>query len=563
MSADLAHAYAVVIGCEDYPMDRWALNGPVFDALDIAKWLTQAGMPAENLHLLASPLAANQAEFDKALAALGGVVFHGPATSGLVKDVFQHRIMKAISKGGSLKRAGQVLVFWSGHGIVQRHHSGYDRIVFCTDVQPNGMECVSIPAIADWLASQLPEFQLIFLIDACASESSKLGVDSRLSFVGLPWGELKNTPSRFLAYAAYPGQVARNQGGNQRGLFTSAILEGLHNFHPTTLEDFRNIDSVVERARDTVNSAYAGRQSVVWDMVDWKGNREHSSLNARAADKPNQAPPGTVAAFLCDRKHQWAEFLPQAKQHQATRRHRPMLVVTHGERNQDAAAFLSNLSYRIEHSRLWPSSVSTIDHILQLDHWDVLPEEELHEHLVLKLGRLICAEGEPILDIAARINARRSTWVVFIPIASPALRKDPRAALMPLFRFWQAFPDVSDSALVAVVHIVYPPMHSRLLPEFLKRRMHPDRVAREAIAAGSLAGGPDNPVCYVPTELGTVTVDDVATWGAEIQSAHRTWIPPTEREIKDMFKPHQHQAMDEIVRQLLCFIQKGQFRAST
>jgi hypothetical protein len=561
MVNDLADAYAVVVGCEDYPMDRWALNGPAYDALDFGTWLLRIGMPAKNLHFLASPLPQNQAAFNAAVTALGEVVFHGGATSGMVKEIIKSRILKAIKADGSLKRAGQLLLFWSGHGIVQRHQTGFDRIVFCTDVAPNAMECISIPAIADWLSSELPSFQLIFLVDACASESSRLGVDTRLSFVGLPPGVAHATPNRFFAYAAYPGQVARNQSGNQRGLFTSALLNHLSGFRPTNLLEFREIDRVVNLACDTVNAASAGRQSVVWDLVDWKGNRGRVVSDEAAWHELDQAPLSESAALLCNRKRQWREFERLAKSHQKQHPGRPMLVITHGQRNQDSSAFLSNLSHRVRESRLWAGSLSTIDRILTLDHWSDLSQEELDEHVTSRLGTLlqVAAKSQPA-DLAARISARCSTWMLMTPVESQLLRKDPCKALAPLLRFWQTFPDINDSALIILIHIEYPPPRTSLIPQFLSKLMHPDRVVREAIARQVFCTASGAPVVSLPTELGMVTVDDVAT---EIHSIHRSWGRPTERQIQTLFEPDEQRAMDEVVKQLAFFIQKGQFDVSS
>lgn len=562
--ADLADSYAVVVGCEDYPIQGWQLNGPASDALDIGAWLVQAGMPAENLHLLASPLSANQAAFDAARARLGNVVFHGAAASGVVKDVFKKRILQAVKAGGSLKRAGLLLVFWSGHGIVQHRHAHYDRIVFCTDVEPNALECIAIPKIVDWLESELPSFKLIFLIDACASDSSRLGIDPRLCFVDLPEGKRTGKPQRFLAYAAAPGEVARNQSGKQRGVFTSALLTHLKDFHPANSQQFCDIDRVVLNARDTINGAHTGRQSVAWDMVDWKGNRGASDLSPAVPHDVRQAPPAESAASLCDRKHQWAEFQAATRQHQSTRPRRPMLVLAHGDRNQASSDFLSNLSHRIREANLWAGTVSVIDHLLMLDQWSALPQKELDDQLTFRLGKILQARpGETLEDLAARISARRSTWLFFIQIESRLLRRDAGATLAPLLRFWAHFPDVDDGALVVLIHIEYPATRRGILPRFLHQRLHPDRGVRAAVVANDFSAMTAAPILCLPTELGMVTLDDVATWAAEIGSIHRSWGRPTEREMAALFRPNGQRAMDEIVRQLKFFIQEGRFNDSS
>jgi hypothetical protein len=424
---------------------------------------------------------------------------------------------------------------------------------------------VALPAIADWLESELPTFRLIFLVDACASESSKLRVDTRLSFIGLAAGTVRSTPERFFAYAAYPGQVARNHTGKQRGLFTGALLDHLKGFRPASIQDFEQIDRIVDLACETVNAASAGRQSVVWDKVGWKGHRERTLADQdEASGEPGQAPPAESAAALCDRKRQWAEFERLAKLHQQQHPRRPMLVITHGRRDQDYSAFLGNLCHRVRSSRLWSTSVSTLENFFMLDHWTDLAQAELDEQLAARLRALVQMNAQPTKsELAARLGARRSTWMLMTLVESQLLRKDPRATLAPLLRFWHEFPDLDDGALVVLIHIEYPPAPRGLAARLFSRLIDPDRAVRAAVAAQDWAVVGGVPAGCLPTELGMVTMDDVAQWAREIHSIHRGWGRPTEREIRALFEPDQQRAMDEIVKQLTCFLEKGEFHGNS
>jgi hypothetical protein len=556
MEGDLSNAFAVVVGCESYGLDGWALNGPAFDALDIASWLIQTGMPAENLHLMASPLEQNQAEFDAAAGRrLGPDVHRYQATSGDIKDLFTRRLLDTIKRQGSAKQAGQVLVFWSGHGVVRRHHATYDRVVFCADASVDSMECVAIGAIADRLASQLPSFQLIFLVDACATDLDRLGNQAALSFVGLATGAQDDRPSRFMAYAAHAGQVARNLGTIQRGLFTSVLLHHLRDFRPRNLKEFKGIDAVVKASCETVGAQTGGRQQVVWDMLTWEGHRHYPPPPPVAKAARAVAPVTEAAVHLCDRSIQWHAFRSTVAEHQKRLRGRPMVILSHGERKQASQSFRHNLGHRIRFDKEFGSDVeSTIDR--SIGDLSLAGEASIHGKLNAALADLLQVnEQDDLVELATLLSAHRSNWLLMLPIRSSELRARPRETLAPLLQYWRDFPDVPQGRVIVMIHIEYScdqptPWYRR----WLRRETDGDEIIRTMMSTKQLYEGAGDGIYGLPCELSMVTVNDVFDWADRIKHLHDDWLPPTTRWMEQIFKDGPHRAMDEVVHELRRYI---------
>ncbi|MEU3250148.1 hypothetical protein [Streptomyces sp. NPDC006997] len=203
-------AHAVLVGVERYAGGPdWRLDGPVRDALGHARRLLDAGLPAERITLLLSPLP----HHERAAAGLG--LKYRPATRDAVHEVLFRELPR--SDGESL------LLAWSGHGLLD---SGGRRRLLYADAVAEDLRGLDLDAaLAAWRSDLVPSYpRQLWLLDTCQVFGDPRTERAALPPDPVPTGRLRERPGQYAFFAAAPGQAARGTGTGEYGVFTSRVL---------------------------------------------------------------------------------------------------------------------------------------------------------------------------------------------------------------------------------------------------------------------------------------------------------------------------------------------------
>jgi hypothetical protein len=529
--ADLHNVHAVVVGCEHFHLEGWDLSGPASDALAVSRWLvSDVGVPGQNVHLAAAPLQSNTA-FDADVAALK-VQRHGAAVSATIADIFKTHLLNGID-ASQRSAPGLLLVFWSGHGVIRRVGSATERILFCADLSTARFEVVIVSHLSAWLADQLPQFRLVFLVDACATDAARIKAEDKLSPIGFPRGALTSEPRQLSAFAAFQGQVARNLGTSQTGLFTSRLMQRLATFRPRSVDDFVGLEQIVRDTRELVREASGAEQQVVFRMEDWAGGESHERFGESADTK---TPIGEDAAYLCDRNEQWLTIRKGAWQHFATRPKRPFLIIAHGRSDQAPEAFLNGLRLRIDEEKIkWRACESVhhsmLDIKLPARHDGVM----LTEDLCAQIGEAVTQDQSASRDtVAEMLRKRQRATLLFCPFTAEAVGGNPAQRLEPLYEFLRTFPDVEGKGcLIFIVFVTYPVRKNSFLASLSRLFADPNETVRDYVQ--NLCGAADDPrftLQCVKSELGSVTRKDLDEWKTTLQKRFRNAALPKQVQLE-------------------------------
>ncbi|MFV3126207.1 caspase family protein [Niveispirillum sp. KHB5.9] len=203
---------ALVIGIGRYPQLGGTANTPrhlpgaIADALDVAKWLTAAGV---NVTLVTSD-------------GRPGEVWQVDALRPHSMD-----IADAYRRYNGSDPTNRLYIYAAGHGIAPKATSR--SLIMADACPPFWLPNVELPEIVNWFANQGWFGELVLWMDCCAVQALEY---SSIGNAGLPNTAAATTPSRmFMAFAsgngraAYEGPVGPD--GNVRGLFTQRLLRGL------------------------------------------------------------------------------------------------------------------------------------------------------------------------------------------------------------------------------------------------------------------------------------------------------------------------------------------------
>ena len=215
---------AILVAVEAYAEEGWNVVGPLTDAVELAAWLHERGVPGAHIQVLATATPERLDQASQTLAALG---------IGTPLEASQNGIRKVFSLG--IKRADYelLLVYWSGHGTLtldQRHHlltgdaSGEDILTHEVGKLESFLKTDQVGASPEALVHQ------VFFFDVCSDyaelneSSEKFG--SRLISASFAAGG-KPVPARgqFVIRATGPGFRAENR--DERGVFSRELLRFL------------------------------------------------------------------------------------------------------------------------------------------------------------------------------------------------------------------------------------------------------------------------------------------------------------------------------------------------
>jgi hypothetical protein len=226
--------WAVVIGVDQYWTPEACLRGAVRDALKMQEWLLSAdggNVPAENLSLLLSP-AEGEAELD--ISEATGASGSTPATRDNIVLALDELLER--SKG----RGERFFFYFAGHGATARiDFSNQDSIVPADFTPRLTSKAIPLRSIFEYFqASQFAE--QFFFVDACRNIPwEKEEREFRVGPLDVPRRPQPPVPPQFIMYATAPllRALELRRPGDEQGVFTSALLDGLRGEGPAKVWD--------------------------------------------------------------------------------------------------------------------------------------------------------------------------------------------------------------------------------------------------------------------------------------------------------------------------------------
>ena len=198
--------YALVVGIEKYQYEGFNVKngGLVKNALKFAQWLSDQGVPSENIQLCLSPLEKNErlvkdCQFDTQLAERQDLI---------------NVIDELSTKSGDL-----LYIFWVGHGLLT---VGRERRLICADATREYMCSIDVNSLLVLLAST--KFQIrkqICLIDACANYNPQSLMDSEKFYPGAVVTENR----QFVLFASREGKKAKVNAVAETCFFSQIVLD--------------------------------------------------------------------------------------------------------------------------------------------------------------------------------------------------------------------------------------------------------------------------------------------------------------------------------------------------
>ncbi len=202
--------HALIVGVGAYSISDFDLDTPVSNAILMAETACALQLPPKNIHVVLS--GAQEADKD-ALSKLGVNLVESQATCHGVNDVIVNQL--------AVLNPSELLVFWSGHGIL---HDDGQRYFLCSDYTPIFNERLfSMRVFRDYLNSTLlgSVETCWFLADVCGSRT-----DLPVGPPGtVPINQLRNAPNSLYAFATPELAAARSAGGY--GVFTALLSDVL------------------------------------------------------------------------------------------------------------------------------------------------------------------------------------------------------------------------------------------------------------------------------------------------------------------------------------------------
>lgn len=257
--------WAVVIGIDKYWTPEACLKGAVHDALQMREWLLDrkgGDVSKGNLSLLLAPT-------EPLAEGLGYV----EATRSKIVAEITRMLQRSGGKGERL------YVHYSGHGLTNRVNFTDEEVLIPTDFN----DADPSQSIGLWsLIRRMQATQFrdqFFTIDACRN----IPWQGEYVTGSWPWVEKRNPAlpavTQFVFYATSPGVTAAEVGeaGNERGAFTTALLEGLRGQGEA-------------KAWDSVSAEYVVRVDRLFDYVTARLKERQVLVESEAASRLIQIP---------------------------------------------------------------------------------------------------------------------------------------------------------------------------------------------------------------------------------------------------------------------------------
>jgi hypothetical protein len=244
-----ANTYAIVVGIECYRQAGWTLNGPAMDALRMANWLLEKGVPPGNVKVLInedtniSEVLGKQREQLKAGLRDAGVELRQNPTRQELDDTLKPWDLPTTDGIGDRT----LILYLGGHGLWEGGDAP-KRYLVAADASERECHVVNLTGIANLFAyyNGVNRFHRQWIIqDICATLPGGLNLRC-LAFQGSPRTAPVNR--QYIFSATRPGQAAGNDQVRQTGFFSSALMEVL-----ASRDTLEGLD--VEEVRTAMNAS--------------------------------------------------------------------------------------------------------------------------------------------------------------------------------------------------------------------------------------------------------------------------------------------------------------------
>jgi Effector-associated domain 2/Caspase domain len=210
-----ADTLAIAVGIERYEAGpTWNLDGPASDALRFLQYLQRRGVPKANTRAYLAPLQENTVLRDRAEQLVAEVC---APTEAVLNDLIERTLPRL--------RAGLLLFFWAGHGLITLND---ERRLYTADATKTAKRNVDLNSLLAALRSETyPNLdRQALIIDTCANYIP----NPTASLMHKTYAEGAGVAGReqFVLCAASPGEYAKNLNVEKSGLLSrelNAILE--------------------------------------------------------------------------------------------------------------------------------------------------------------------------------------------------------------------------------------------------------------------------------------------------------------------------------------------------
>ena len=377
MSAE--RTFALVVGIETYGATGWVpLDGPARDACAFTDWLTDNGVPADNILLFISPLEKNAGVKPKAQVA--------------VRPALQREISDAIWVTLQQKQGDLLYVFWGGHGLSDGEGSRY---LFYADATIEHKRNLDFERLRRSLRSS--HFaglkKQVCIVDACADFLDRQKFAATLPRDDVPFGRDGSLENQFVLYAASEGQSAANT--ERRGALSRQLLEILPKagFPP----DMRKVSEKLEAVFDELHGTSQGRKQIpqIHEVIVWGGSTKRFIQGEEAKGDCT----GSLVPKLYDRDDQ--EIALNRELLAGVRAgHRVQAFVVFGEQREQHESFYQRVvdrRLRPWAAQRWGEAHGTVGELERID-WprDVRrPLDQLKEDIQINLATVAQVVASP------------------------------------------------------------------------------------------------------------------------------------------------------------------------
>ncbi len=199
--------HALIVGISKYSFNGRDLKSPVPDALLFAEWALERLNPRPILHLYLSPLDDQKQLCDATLARLAAK--YGALNCQLAESKHVEDFLDNLAQGDLL------LIYWSGHGVVNKKH---DRYLLYADTTDNTLRRhFDVRNTLQYLSDKNFPVQIGFFDTCATSFDADLGANQRTVEDG--------SARQSYVFAASAGQAATEMSTTAESTFSAELLK--------------------------------------------------------------------------------------------------------------------------------------------------------------------------------------------------------------------------------------------------------------------------------------------------------------------------------------------------
>jgi len=279
LSALPERTYGLVIGIESYQENSWNVKGggPAHDALKFAQWLSDCGVPKENIRLCLSPL--EKVEHPELV----------------IEEATEQKIAALITDWLSDKKGDLLYLFWAGHGLIT---SERNRRLLCADATKRNWQNLDLDSLLVYMSSEAFQIQNhICIVDACANYilESK-GRPTNLGGKTFPSGQPRKESQQFVLLATREGEQAKVSAEGKTGYFSQAVREALEEESNGSWPP--NMKVIAQKVKQRFVESDKKQLPTYLYYQGWDGDKEAYNPNQLSVSIPHNLPPSGVIQFI-------------------------------------------------------------------------------------------------------------------------------------------------------------------------------------------------------------------------------------------------------------------------